>query len=178
MAGSEEPLTERYDGVAEELPDVTVSLSWQGALHLPARDHEGPQCRPARSADRDWSNYDTAEALAHGAEPCGQCFGSILEYLARDPSSPVEAAGEVVDGYDVDVETRVPTADGGVRSAPLATPTEEVARKRGSTSSIYHAPTTDGRALCGEDVDHVLARETIEGTYRPCKFCYDLDDGG
>ena len=166
--GRSKRLRDRYDGAVEAVPDVLVTLEPPTTLHLPARDRAGPAC--VETPDREWQHVDSADAVAFGGELCRMCFTLHLEHLARDPSSPVER-GDTTADVDAEIVTRA-HADGG-RPAALTSKTDRVARVTG-TSTVYHAPTPYG-ALCGVQTDDVLDRDLVEGHYRPCKDCFDLD---
>ena len=165
-----ERLRERYDGAVEAAPDTLLTLEAAETLHLAARGRDGPACHD--SEPREWRRVKTRDALSFGAELCGACFRMHFEHLSRDPSSPVERVDTETEP-EVESVART-TADGG-RPVPLSAQTERVARVSGS-SSVYHAPTQHG-ALCGVDADVTVEREILEGHYRSCRDCFDVEEG-
>ena len=165
---TDQKLRERYTGILDSLPDAVLGLDDTTTLHLPAHDRDGPAC--THQPDRDWSFVDPRGAFRFGGELCHGCFRMHLEQLSRNPRSAVERVDADADP-NPEIVTHA-TADGG-RAARLSSLTEQVGRVTGG-SKVYHAP-TDGGALCGKPVDVVTDRELLEGHYRPCSDCFDVD---
>lgn len=164
-------LREQYAGILEAVPDALLTLEKTQTLHLPARDRDGPAC--SCQPDREWELVETAGALRFGGVLCHGCFQMYFEQRSRDASSSVER----VDGGggsdpNPEIVTHA-TADGG-QPARLSSLTEQVGRASGG-EKVFHAPTDEG-ALCGQPIDVVTDRSVLNGHFRPCTDCFDVDD--
>jgi hypothetical protein len=178
-----------------------VAVSSRGADHFHRPDERedgvGPACMGRKS---HYSLVDSERAVAHGLAACRNCYEPVFEYLARQPDSPVEYREGEPDLDDIDAIDGEALADGGsgglasaatdrdaggekdrrtqfVRApAALTTRTETVRIKTGA-SKVYHAPAANG-TLCGKRGAgyRSVQFEAIEGHYRPCEDCFDLDE--
>ena len=86
-------LTE-FSNIPAAFQDEVVAKPGRDVFHriAPGTESENPQpaCR-AKSPSSTWHTADPETVRRAGLTPCQGCYRPILEYLARDPSSPVEA---------------------------------------------------------------------------------------
>lgn len=176
-AGSDSLLSQ-FRNVGEAFADRVVVKPTGEVFHRLAHDDDlnADHLRPACGFcpdDADWQ-LATPEAVHQaGLSPCRKCYKGIFEYLAREPTSPVEARTATP---DLDART---AGDGTefelVRPTPLPSPltalTEDV-MVTGGASKVMHAPTSEG-PLCDETGDYRrVERTVVAGHYRPCRDCF------
>lgn len=172
----ESELYQRFDGVGAAIPEVVVFARPQGdSFHI--ADHQDANQPACRSAGTNYAAVDV-EGVISRSRPCSVCFEHLLDYLARQPDSPVQYASETVDTATRTTEVAV---DGGVGSAappPLTSVTERVLKtsSSGTGDSIAHAPIGDDKPLCGSAGDFSSATwESLKTHYDLCSRCFDTD---
>lgn len=173
----EDSLLVRFTNVRGAMPANVVAKQSGERFHrqrVQADDLE-PACGSNRR--RDWRLVPVESARMGGLEPCRSCFAAVLEYLADDPDSEVAWRSESPTAeYDVETDGAgdlfepVPDQED---QPPLTALTNEV--KVTSGSQVFHAPTPKG-VLCGRTSDYrVVDRAAVEGHYRPCRDCFELE---
>lgn len=175
-------LTE-FSNVSAAFQDEVVAKPGRDVFHriAPRTESENPQpaCR-AKSPNSTWHTADPETVRRAGLTPCKGCYRPVLEYLARDPSSPVDThvlsadspsvpnqQSNLIEDSEEIFEPIVP------ESAPsLASVTEDVLVASGS--KVMHAPTPDG-PLCEQQGDYRrVEQKAVVGHYRPCKDCFTV----
>lgn len=172
-------LLSRFRNVRSAFPEQVVARPTSAVFHrldLSSETDPLPACS-AGPRDSEWHTADPETVRQSGLRPCRSCFQGILEYLALQPDSPVEArvstgdtfdGGESQDQSDEDVFEPIVTP----LIPSLTSRTDEV-MVTGGTSKIMHAPTTDG-PLCGQRGDYrVVDPSILGGHYRPCDDCFE-----
>ena len=172
-------LLSRFRNVRTAFPEQVVARPTSAVFHrldLTVEDSERPACS-AGKRDLEWHVADPDTVRLSGLRPCRSCFQGILEYLALQPDSPVEARVSTGDTFDSGESQNQSDED---VFEPIVTPlipsltsrTDEV-MVTGGTSKIMHAPTTDG-PLCGQRGDYrVVDPSVLGGHYRPCDDCFE-----
>lgn len=159
-------LLARYDGVEAVLGDVAVATEITGRLHRPTGDGDA-WC----GATTDAEYVETDLALSYGADLCQRCYRGALAHLARMEASPVEDRLAEHD-TPAEVETDVSELEEPTEARPVDAITPEVLVASGGADT-YHAPSADGEAVCGENVDTTRRRvDQTPPAARPCSRCF------
>lgn len=164
------PLRERFENVDEAIPDSVVYTSRGAVFHRRALQTEEPDA--ACSAVSEGFVVVPAEDLQADKRPCPACFRPILEFLTRDPESPVDlrdgepAEDPVADG----IGTLLQEPD------PLPEPLDEVPRTvMIEGGEVFHAPPSGTRCR-GRSSYRPVPIDAIIGHKRPCPGCFDVDE--
>lgn len=162
-------LLSRFTNTRHVFEERGVSSCASEVFHRHRAEHEEPTPACQRTARDDWEIVDVDEALKEGIGPCRNCWRPVLEYLAGEPSSPVEYREECVDS-ELDGQTSDDPLhrDRQPRAPTLQSLTDEVMINGGDA---YHAPVDDG-TLCGRSDYRVVDRVAVESHYRPCRDCF------
>ncbi|WP_231183076.1 hypothetical protein [Haladaptatus sp. DYF46] len=176
---SSDGLLSRFRNVRAAFPEQVVARPTSSVFHrldLTVEDSKRPACS-AGKRNLEWHVADPDTVRLSGLRPCRSCFQGILEYLAQQPDSPVEARVSTEDTFD-SRESREQSDEDVFE--PIATPlipsitslTDEVMITSGS-SKIMHAPTTDG-PLCRQRGEYrIVEPSVLGGQYRPCGDCFE-----
>jgi hypothetical protein len=170
----EDELFRKYRNVREVLPDTAVAKipSKRFHRHDAESDDLAPACQTTRP-NAEWAAVDVDTALAMGVTPCRGCWRPVLQYLAADPSSPVEYRDQntTATAPSENLQSPHPPVEDTTPRPKLSALTDEVMINGGSK---YHAPAGD-ETLCGRDGHRVVERAVIETHYEPCRDCFDED---
>ena len=175
---SDDSLLHRFTNVEAVFHDDVVAKPNGSIFHRPALDATVDQPAPAchaRLDTADWQTTDPETVRRSGLTPCRSCYEAIFEYLACDPTSPVETrttpirprklSEQLDDEDDLFEPLELPSV------SALAVLTQEVL-VRGGRSKVMHAPAEDG-PLCGQSGGYRRADpEVFAGHYRPCEDCF------
>ena len=174
---SSDGLLHRFTNVETVFHDHVVAKPNGSVFHRLALDatpdQPAPAC-PARPDASDWHATDPETVRRSGLAPCRSCYEPIVEYLACDPTSPIEPRtapvrtrklSEQLDDEDLFEPLELPSV------SALAVLTQEVL-VRGGSSKVMHAPAKDG-PLCGQPGGYRRADPAVfAGHYRPCEDCF------
>nr|WP_192960662.1 hypothetical protein [Halorubrum litoreum]AKB09806.1 hypothetical protein [Halorubrum litoreum] len=170
---TEDALLRKYKNVREVLPETAVAKtpsSERFHRHDAQSDDVAPACQATRRK-ADWAVVDVDRALEMGVTPCRGCWRAVLQYLAGDPSSPVEYRDENATRTPPSEKLQPPNppVEDTTPRPKLSALTDEVMINGGSK---YHAPAGD-ETLCGRSGYRVVERAVIETHYEPCRECFD-----
>ena len=180
----ENRLLTEFSNIPAAFQDEIVAKPGRDVFHRIALGTESENLKPAcraKSHESTWHTADPETVRQAGFTPCQGCYRPVLEYLARDPSSPVKAhvfsaetpstpkqKSNVADNSD-EIFEPVVTAS----TPSLTTVTEDVLVVSGS--KVMHAPTPEG-PLCEQQGDYrEVERVAVVGHYRPCKDCFSIE---
>lgn len=172
-----------FSHVRAAFEDTVVAKPGRDVFHRLALhanpDAPKPACG-ASSPSEGWLTADPETFRRSGLTPCQRCYRPILEYLAREPTSPVEAQSVSEAMPDASTPSErlsepiedlfEPVVPHSSRSLSALTRTVLVT----SGSDVMHAPTVDG-PLCEHSGDYRRVEAVaVESHYRPCKDCFDV----
>lgn len=195
---SRDDLLATFAGAREALPHFVAAKESSHRFHRvdPRSGGEAlPACHNPNAHD-GWLVVETDMALKAGVGPCRSCWESVFQFLAREPTSPVEYRAETSTPTEPDVHLGEPTPEGDTSRPPrLLTLTDQVMINGGER---FHAPAepTHGEGVSGLDGDHdhdlteepspsttlcgrsdcrLVDREAVTSHYAPCRRCFDVD---
>lgn len=195
---SRDELLATFAGAREALPELVVAKASSSRFHRADPTADGdplPACH-SPNARGDWAVVETDAALEAGVGPCRSCWASVFQFLATEPTSPVEYRAETSTPTEPSAHLGEPTPECDTSRPPrLLAVTDQVMINGGDR---YHAPAepehgagvsppdTDAdhgltpepspsTTLCGRSDCRLVDREAVTSHYEPCRLCFDVD---